>query len=132
MGYLCRNLGTPNVSDWVTTVVGAIGTLVLGCISSIIVRGVAVDGEVSDDGTSEWPIPYVSLLRDSVYDVPFPEPWLFRILCTNQVSYFSHYNSFPMFYLTSELPFPVENELPSDLCEEGQGGENARWKRTQK
>ncbi|CAG7837060.1 unnamed protein product [Allacma fusca] len=76
-------LGTLS-GNWVTCIIGGLGSMILGCISTVVVRGVAVDGEVSDNGSSGWPIPYITLLRDSIYDVPFPEPWLFRYLCTPQ------------------------------------------------
>jgi len=69
----------------VTTIVGAIGSAVLGCISTVVVRGVTVDGEDPEDGTVEWPISYISLLQKRHHYVPFPEPWLFRYLCTSQV-----------------------------------------------
>ena len=44
-----------------------------------------MDGEDSGDGTIEWPISYISLLQKRHHNVPFPEPWLFRYLCTSQV-----------------------------------------------
>jgi len=50
-----------------------------------MVRGIAIDGDLADDETAEWLIPYVSHIRQRVDDVPFPEPWIFRYLCSNQV-----------------------------------------------
>jgi hypothetical protein len=48
-------------------------------------RGIAIDGDLADDETAEWLIPYVSHIRTRRDDVPFPEPWIVRYLCTNQV-----------------------------------------------
>ncbi|CAL8111608.1 unnamed protein product [Orchesella dallaii] len=73
-----------NLSEWITTVVGAFGTMMLGCISVVVVRGVAIDGEMLEDGTGEWLIPYISVINSPVYDVPYPEPWICRYFCTTQ------------------------------------------------
>lgn len=59
----------------------------LGCISTVVVRGIGIDGELIEDGTGDWLIPYISLIDTPVFDVPFPEPWVCRFLCTSQVNF---------------------------------------------
>lgn len=73
------------LSEWLTTIVGFVGMILLGCVSTVIVRGIAIDGDMEENEAAEWLIPYISHLRTTVTNVPFPEPWVFRYLCTNQV-----------------------------------------------
>lgn len=80
-----KYLETQNLSEWITTIVGALGTMILGCISAVVVRGIAIDGDMVEDGSAEWLIPYISVISTPVYDVPFPEPWVCRYFCTSQV-----------------------------------------------
>jgi len=75
---------TETTSEWVTTLVGAAGAVLFGCVSAIVVRGISIDCEDNGDGFDEWSIPYISLLKTRIYDVPFPEPWVCRYLCTAQ------------------------------------------------
>jgi hypothetical protein len=84
-GY-CNISDTPLQSEWVTVIVGGVGTMLLGCISTVVIRGVTIDGVDSGDGTTEWPISYVSLLQKKHHHVPFPEPWICRACCTSQVN----------------------------------------------
>lgn len=76
---------TPLLSEWITLIVGTIGTVLLGSVSTVVTRGLAIDGEMSqEDETAEWLIPYISHLRTKDEETPFPEPWLCRLIF-NQV-----------------------------------------------
>jgi len=78
----------PCLSEWVTTAIGIVGCVLFGCVSTVIARGIAIDGDLAEDETAEWLIPYMSHLRTQDNNVPFPEPWICRYLCTNHVKYF--------------------------------------------
>ncbi|OXA59261.1 hypothetical protein Fcan01_06000 [Folsomia candida] len=65
---------TPYLSEWVTLIIGTIGTVLFGCVSIVVVRGIAIDGEIEKDEAAEWLIPYISHLRERHSEVPFPEP----------------------------------------------------------
>ncbi|ODN02340.1 hypothetical protein Ocin01_04337 [Orchesella cincta] len=73
-----------NLSEWITTIIGAFASMLLGCISVVVVRGIAIDGDMVEDGSGEWLIPYISVINSPDYDVPYPEPWVCRYFCTSQ------------------------------------------------
>jgi hypothetical protein len=73
--------------------VGIIGMVLLGCLSTVMARGIVIDGEMDKNDAAEWLIPYISHLRRKIDNVPFPEPWLFRYLCTSQVSKKSNWST---------------------------------------